>query len=206
MMQASLSNANRQTRRARAAAAHAHSLLLACALGFALACAGCGDSDDGSGPPAPDGADRISTDAELLALVTQTEPFAGYALFPNADSVVAGTLNGSEAHAPMVRVSLSAKAAGALVDGALPPGGSFPDSSIVFKEIRSGATTTFYAVMYKDRDNPLAANGWVWGEFRANGSTLFSVANRGSGCVSCHMREQGPDNDLVRTFERQVSR
>jgi len=175
------------------------------AAAIALACGGCGGSDGGDGPATPDGADRISTDAELLALVMETEPFAAYTLFPNADSVVAGTLNGSGAHAPMVRVSLNAKAASALVGGALPPGGSFPDSSIVFKEIRSGATTTFYAIMYKDRDNPLAANGWVWGEFRANGSVLFSVASRGSGCVSCHMREEGPSHDLVRTFERQFT-
>ncbi len=170
-----------------------------------VALAGCGGSD-GDAPMTPDDGDRISSDAELLALVMQTEPFASYTLFPKADSVVVGMLNGSNAHGPLVRVSLNAKAASALVDGELPADGSFPDSSIVFKEIRSGTTPTFYAVMYKDRDNPLAANGWVWGEYRTNGSVVGSVATRGSGCVSCHMREQGPTNDLVRTFERQSVR
>ncbi|MFN0152267.1 MAG: hypothetical protein ACKVU1_16305 [bacterium] len=166
---------------------------------------GCGGSDDDE-PMTPDNADRISTDAELFALVTQVEPFAGYTLFPNADSVVAGRLNGSEAHGPLVRVSLNAKAASALVDGKLPVDGSFPDSSIVFKELRSGTTPTYYAIMYKDRDNPLAANGWVWGEYRTSGSIVGSVMNGANGCAACHMREQGPANDLVRTFERQLTR
>ncbi len=175
------------------------------AAAIAVALAGCGGSD-GSEPMTPDDADRISTDAELFALVTQIEPFAGYTLFPNADSVVVGMLNGSDAHGPLVRVSLNAKATSALVDGKLPIDGSFPDSSIVFKELRNGTTPTYYAVMYKDRDNPLAANGWVWGEYRTSGSVVGSVTNGASGCASCHMREQGPANDLVRTFERQRTR
>ena len=55
----------------------------------------------------------------------------------------------------------------------------------------------------KDRGNPLAGDGWLWAEYGPTGSVTFSVSNRGSACTSCHRREQGPQNDFVRTFERQ---
>jgi hypothetical protein len=57
--------------------------------------------------------------------------------------------------------------------------------------------------MYKDTANPLAGSGWLWAEFSAAGAPLYSVSNRGSACTGCHRRERGPQNDLVRTFERQ---
>lgn len=145
----------------------------------------------------------ISTDAQLFEYVTRTQPFATHSLFPDADSVTMGTLNGSNAHQPQVRVSMNARARRALVGGRLPSGATFPDSSVIFKEIRTGAATTLYAVMFKDRNNPLAGNGWLWAEYRPNGAVDFSITTKGAGCVSCHSREQGPQNDFVRTFERQ---
>jgi hypothetical protein len=103
---------------------------------------------------------------------------------------------------------MNAKALTALVSDTLPDDASFPDSSIIFKEVRGSNTTFFYAVMYKDTDNPLAANGWLWGEYRANGLDFpnGSIQHRGANCVGCHSLEQGPRHDLVRTFERQNGR
>ncbi len=171
-----------------------------------LAAASCGPG----GPPAPtgptlDGGTTVRDNASLFRLVTETDPFTGYARFPNADEFTDGRLNGSEAHRPTVRVSLNARALGALQNGRLPTGGAFPDGSIIFKEVkpRADAATTLYAVMYKDAGSALAGNGWVWAEFSPTGSVAFSVSSRGSACTSCHLREQGPVNDLVRTFERQ---
>jgi hypothetical protein len=57
--------------------------------------------------------------------------------------------------------------------------------------------------MLKDSGSGLAGDGWVWGEYRPGGSTVYSVDNRGGACVGCHRLERGPQNDLVRTFERQ---
>jgi hypothetical protein len=145
----------------------------------------------------------ISTDAQLIMLVTHEQPFTAYALFPNADSVTSGTLNGSAAHQPMVRVSMNPVAFSALEHDTLPAGASFPDGSIIFKQIITGGTTTLYALMYKDRANPLAGSGWLWAEYLIDGTIAYSVTNRGSGCVSCHSREQGLQHDYVRTFERQ---
>jgi hypothetical protein len=158
---------------------------------------------EGVGPKDTNAPQQISTDAQLYELVTQTAPFSAYPLFPRVDSVTIGTLNGSTAHRPLVRVRMNPAAFSILQDGRLPTGAMFPDGSILLKEIISGGTTTLYAMIYKDRTNPLAASGWLWAEYQPGGTVVFSISERGSGCVSCHMREQGPQHDFVRTFERQ---
>lgn len=154
------------------------------------------ESADDSGPVS-------SPDDALFDLITRSDPFGSYTLFPNADSVTSGTLNGSTAHQPLVRVSLNSIAAAALDNGILPPGQRFPDGSIVFKEIIMAGETTLFVIMQKDSSSQFAANGWIWAELYPNGSVFYSVESRGGICVPCHLREQGPVNDLVRTFERQ---
>jgi hypothetical protein len=146
---------------------------------------------------------ETTTDAQLFSLMTTVQPFSRYTLFPNADSVTTGTLNGSGAHQPEVRVSMNTSALGALSNGRLPAGSIFPDGAIIFKRIRSSTQPTVYAVMYKDASNSRAGNSWLWAEFSENGTVLFSIDRRGEGCISCHSREQGLQNDFVRTFERQ---
>jgi hypothetical protein len=173
------------------------------------ACGAGTPTSSGGAPPSPTAppstAPTIGDDASLYRLVTQTEPFASYTPFPNADEFTTGRLVGSEAHRPVVRVTLNARAMSALVGGRLPAGGRFPDGSIVFKEIRASqsAAPHLYALMYRDQANPLAGAGWLWAEFSPTGSVAFSVTQRGSACVGCHLLALGPQNDLVRTFERQ---
>ena len=170
-----------------------------------VSCGSSGGSQSGTQTSPSAAGSGIRTDAALFQLVTQTDAFSRYTLLPNADEFTTGRLNGSEAHRPVVRVSLNAIAAGALQNGKLQSGGSFPDGSVVFKEIRPSTTAspTLYAVMYKDSANSLAGNGWLWAEYGTSGSVTFSVSNRGSACTSCHQRELGPRHDLVRSFERQ---
>lgn len=174
-----------------------HKLILTVACLTSFSC----ENDELSALSSPAG--TISTDQQLFALVTQEQPFGSYRLFPNADSVATGTLNGSTAHRPMVRVSLNETAAGALRAGHLPEGSSFPDGSVVFKEVRQEGQPILFAIVYKDRSNPLSNEGWLWAELRTDGTAAFSMQNRGNGCVSCHAREQGPQHDYIRTFERQ---
>lgn len=166
--------------------------------GLALCC-----KDQGTQQGAAQRQRSVSTDAALFALVTATDPFGAYALFPHADSLTRGTLNGSTAHQPLVRVRMNNIAFSLLQNGRFPPGGSFPNGSVLFKEIIINGNTEIYAVMYKDVGNPLAGNGWLWAEYQPNGNTLVSVMARGAGCTGCHAREQGPQHDFVRTFERQ---
>ena len=155
-------------------------------------------------PPAPTPSPRITSDSALFAFVTQSQPFAMYAPFPALDAAPDGTLVASSAHQPLIRVSLNATAAGALQNGRLPAGTAFPDGSVIFKEVlTSGRQVSLFAVMYKDRTNTSAGNGWVWAELRPNGGVEYSMANRGGACTGCHSLDRGPQNDFVRIFERQ---
>jgi Cytochrome P460 len=166
--------------------------------------AACGNAP--TGPTAPSTASTgIRDDAALFRLISQTDPLSRYSVFPDADEFTTGRLNGSEAHRPVIRVSLNTIAAGALQNGRLPAGARFPDGSIVLKEIRSSQTAapTLYAVMVKDSGSALAGNGWLWAELGPSSSVTYSVSNRGAVCTRCHLLERGPQNDLVRSFERQ---
>lgn len=169
------------------------------------AAAACGENNDPPVAPSPGAGSPVRDNASLFQLISQTEPFAAYTLFPDAEEFTDGRLVGSEAHRPIVRVTMNALASSALQNGRLPDGSRFPDGSIIFKEVRPriGEAPNTYAVMYKDPGNAFAADGWVWAEFAPSGSSIYSIANRGSACTSCHQLEQGTRNDLVRTFERQ---
>ena len=177
-------------------------VVLACS----IACVACArDSStapsDTSGNTTPS---AISSDAELFTFVTQTQSFRSYAPFPNLDTSAAGTLPASSAHQPLIRVTMNGVAAGALQNGKLPSGVPFPDRSVIFKEVLgTNGLVNVYAVMYKDRRNSLAGNGWLWAELRPTGGAEYSVTNRGSGCTGCHALDRGPQNDFVRIFERQ---
>lgn len=177
-------------------------MIAATALAVAAACGG-----SPSTPSSPTGASTsaLRDDASLFRLVSQTDPFTRYTALPNAEEFATGRLNGSEAHRPVIRVSFNAVAAGVLQNGRLPANTTFPSGSIVFKEIKPSATAaaTLYAVMVKETGNSLAGDGWLWAEYGPSGSVTYSVNNRGGACTSCHRREQGPRNDLVRSFERQ---
>jgi hypothetical protein len=159
---------------------------------------------DGGTDPESGGEPTITTDAELLEYITRTHPYTSYPLFPGVDSVVSGTLNGSAAHQPLVRVSLNAQGQSSLRADTLPAGSAFAPGSVVVKEIREEGVTTLLAVMMKQPANPAASGGWLWAEYRPDGTVFFSLQRRGDGCVPCHSREAGPRNDLVRTFERRL--
>lgn len=83
--------------------------------------------------------------------------------------------------------------------GELSTGSSFPAGSIIVKEVFSDSTINLYAVMKKDPSNVNAGNGWVWAEYRTDGSVVFTTVNKGNGCISCHSGT--PNRDLVRTFD-----
>lgn len=171
----------------------------------ATACGGANNPASPASPTSPSGTAAVRDDASLWRLVSESDPFSRYTPFPGVEETTTGRLVGSEAHRPVIRVTLNTVAAAALRDSRLPAGTTFPSGSVVFKEVRPSATAaaTLYIVMLKDSGNGLAGNGWVWGEYRPGGATVYSVNNRGSACINCHLLERGPQNDLVRTFERQ---
>ena len=154
--------------------------------------------------PSPSPTGGITSDRALFTLVTDTQPFSAYPMFPNLNTGSDGILTASSAHQPLIRVRMNAVAAAALQNGRLPSGTTFPDGSVIFKEVLSTSRLPdVFAVMYKDRSNANAGNGWLWAEYRPSGDVVFSMTNRGSACTSCHSLDRGPANDFVRIFERQ---
>jgi hypothetical protein len=83
--------------------------------------------------------------------------------------------------------------------GKLPLNGTFPEGSVIVKEVYSGNVINVLAVMKKSSGDVNAAKGWIWAELTPTGEVYFSVKQRGSGCVSCH--SDTPNRDLVRSFD-----
>ena len=83
--------------------------------------------------------------------------------------------------------------------GKLPNNASFPEGSVIVKEVITGNAITVLAVIKKSRSDVNSANGWLWAELSPTGDAYFSINNRGSGCTSCH--GDTPNRDFVRTFD-----
>lgn len=98
------------------------------------------------------------------------------------------------------KLRFNATAAAALdTSGRLPVGASFPNGSIIVKEVYSGNSISLLAVMKKDPGNANAGNGWLWAEYNTNGNVAFDVNKKGDGCIGCHSGT--PNRDLTRTFD-----
>lgn len=101
-----------------------------------------------------------------------------------------------------VRVKYNSTAFAALdTSGKLPAGASFPEGSLIVKDVYSSANgdLTTYAVMKKSPSSKNAGSGYLWAEYKADGSNIFSTGKKGDGCIGCH---SGSGNrDLNRIFE-----
>ncbi|OFX48916.1 MAG: hypothetical protein A2046_08015 [Bacteroidetes bacterium GWA2_30_7] len=138
-----------------------------------------------------DKADK-DADKELYSEITA----GGYSYYQN------GTLLSGVSPSPhgSFKLRFNATASAALDStGELPTGSSFSTGSIIVKEIFSGSSINLYAVMKKDPSNGNAGSGWVWAEFKTDGSAAFSTSKKGDGCISCH--SGSPNRDLTKTFD-----
>lgn len=85
-------------------------------------------------------------------------------------------------------------------DGKLPQGQTFPEGSLVVKEVyNSNNQMTLYAVMKKNRKSKFASHKWVWAEYAPNGDVVISISREGKDCVDCHTG--GSPRDLVLSFD-----
>ena len=84
-------------------------------------------------------------------------------------------------------------------DGNLPVGETFPEGSMIVKEIFSNGKPSLLALMKKDANNTLSASGWLWSEYGLDGSVVYSLGKKGAGCTGCH--SGGTHRDLVKTFD-----
>lgn len=145
---------------------------------------GCSGSDGGGSTTSPPvGATELS-DADVSARARAT---TGWTYYKNrADTLLRSAGSGhSEAR---LRTRFNAVAATQLdAAGKVRSGASFPDSSLVVKELIIGGVLSRYAVMMKLRGSANAgAGGWVWAYYAPDGSPQISIAGRGAACVSCH--------------------
>jgi hypothetical protein len=85
-------------------------------------------------------------------------------------------------------------------NGNLPKGVSYPNGSLVVKEIVDGSNkVNLYAIMKKDSTSPYAVKGWLWSEYGTSGGVDYSISNKGSSCVSCH--SQTPNRDYTISWD-----
>jgi len=121
---------------------------------------------------------------------------SGYVYYQNA-ALLPGL--GNSPHGSF-KLRFNAIAAAALDStGELPVGSTFPDGSIIVKDVYSGSNITLYAVMKKDASNSDAGDGWLWAEFEPNGKTIISTSKKGNSCIGCH--SGNTNRDLTNTFD-----
>ncbi len=83
--------------------------------------------------------------------------------------------------------------------GELPAGATFPNGSIIVKDIYEGSKISLIAVMKKAPSDQYASNGWVWAEYNPDGSIYFSTIKKGDGCTGCH--GSAPHRDFTKAFD-----
>jgi Cytochrome P460 len=141
---------------------------------------------------------KETTDMETM-LFSEFSTTTGYTFYKNSTTIVASSAESP--HNRFFRVRFNEIAKNALTNnGKLPMGGSFPEGSIVAKELYDSATgqIALYAVMKKATNDANAGNGWIWVEYNPSGQIVYSAAKKGAGCISCHKTNA---RDYVRVFD-----
>ena len=142
-----------------------------------------GSNDGGSTTPPPPGATEL-TDADVSARARAT---TGWTYYKNRSDTLLRSAGSGHAEARL-RTRFNAVGATQLdAAGKVRAGASFPDSSLIVKELIIGGTLSRYAVMMKLRGSANAsAGGWVWAYYAPDGSTQIAITGRGAACVACH--------------------
>lgn len=139
------------------------------------------------------------TDTELYNMAKET---TGFTWYKNSD-IKLNKSTGSGHSELFLRTRYNAIAATNLgLDGKIIAGTTFPEGSLIVKELYSDATTlTSYAILYKQANHKNAdANGWVWGYVFTDGSVKAPSAEKGSGCISCHSQTDNIDYTLMNKY------
>jgi hypothetical protein len=151
--------------------------------GLVLSVNGCKKEDPAKG-----------TDLELYEMAQET---TGFVWYKNSDALLPKS-NITGHSETLIRTRYNNIAATQLdANGVVNGGITFPDESLIVKELYNSATDlSTYAIMYKKANHPDAdAAGWVWGYVRANGDVRDPASKKGSGCRGCH--NQGGNIDFT---------
>jgi len=128
-----------------------------------------------------------------------------YSLLNDSDFIYYNeiALQGKGAHVNYIKIRFNTIAAAALDEkGGLPVGESFPEGSLIVKEVMSTSEGEpfLYAIMLKKLQDANANEGWVWAETKPDGSVVYDPGEKGGACVSCHQIQ--PHRDFVLVFDR----
>lgn len=97
-------------------------------------------------------------------------------------------------------LKLNAIAQGVLdSNGKVPENATFPNGSLIVKEVMKNGKLDLLAIMKKDSTNSFSGQNWLWGEYEPDGQVYYSVSRKGSGCTGCHGGT--PNSDLTRVFD-----
>jgi hypothetical protein len=139
-----------------------------------------------NGDETPADVPSVSTTTEMQLYVMGKDT-AGFTFYKHSADTLSKA--GTSGHPdPKLRTRYNAVAARSLDSaGKVKAGTVFPDSSLIVKELFTNDVLTTYVFMLKrPGDKNADANGWVWAETYASGSTLYAASNKGFGCINCH--------------------
>ncbi len=140
-----------------------------------------------------------ATDQELYNMSKLT---ADFTWFYNSSALL-NRSSGSGHAQPFLRTRYNAIAADKLDStGRIKPGSTFPEGSLIVKELYEDSTTLGrYAILYKKASSIDAdANGWVWGYVNTDGSVAEPASNKGSACRNCHSQTDNIDYMLMNKY------
>lgn len=130
----------------------------------------------GTGPAVTDDALKtlIQPAGTWVYFMNRTTPFARASTSPHPE--------------PLIRVRYNAFAATQLdANGRVKAGATFPDSSVIVKELSENGVVKTSSVMMKLNGSSSAGfGGWIWGAYSPDGTVQYSTAGRGGACSSCH--------------------
>ena len=111
--------------------------------------------------------------------------------------------SGSAHDYPFLRTRYDSTAATVLdVDGKIQAGASFPEGSLIVKElINDDFSIGRYAILYKASSSDFAdANGWVWGYINSDKTIAAPASDKGASCISCHQQSGSIDYMLMNKY------
>ena len=142
--------------------------------------------------------DAEGIDLELLNMARET---SGFVWYKNSDAWLAKS-QGSGHNYISLRTRYNATAATQLDgDGKVMANASFPDGSLIVKELTSGSSVERYAILYKRSDSEHADDrGWVWGYVNEDGTVATTAEEKGAICTGCHLQPDNIDYMLMNKF------
>jgi len=126
---------------------------------------------------------------------------SGFTYYKGSDAILPSS--NPSAHNPFFRMRYNATALNAMTDnGKLPVGASFPDGSLIVKELYNAQTGALklLAVMEKSSSNSLSAENWLWAEYEPDGKVAYSIHKKGEGCTGCHSTDARDYNRVFNLF------